>query len=113
LNKDYAPFDFTSYELCIQNYKILKSLNGGDRLVYDSETKALQKEERWLQSLRRKINFDSRNDILQPIKETIGNIRKYTYIPEEDVAKCLDGLKENFEIIYPDFTELHEMLSKM
>jgi len=100
-------------EICADNFDLLRNLpsSSGAKLVVHKSSGALSLDDRWLVGVRRYTSGDSRVDLIQPLRITLGWALKH--VNNADVARCLDDMETSFKIIYPDFQKLYDLINEI
>lgn len=100
-------------EICADNFDLLCNLpsSSGAKLVVHKSSGALSLDDRWLVGVRRYTSGDSRVDLIQPLRITLGWALKH--VNNADVARCLDDMETSFKIIYPDFQKLYDLINEI
>lgn len=104
------------FEIALHNYHVLCDIQPYQKLIVSSDncgSKKLKIDNRWGQFLVRKINGDSKEDILFPVLDTIELIyltNKHLNVP---IRQLILNLQDTFSKTYPEWNDMYEALDDM
>ncbi len=93
------------------NFDLLLNLPENTRLY--AKDSVLSYDNRWVSGVRRWRDSSSRFDILDPINHTIITIACTKSKSTIDILNCLATLRIRFKVLYPDFSDLFDLLTNL
>jgi len=97
--------------IALENFILLETLPEYTKIWVESSTQKLFKDERWVRGIRRRWAGHSRQDLIDPISNTFQIIRATESYPDTRIVKCVQHVRNTLSVLYPDFTDLTNLLN--
>ena len=99
-------------EQASRNFEILSNLPKGTRL-HTTDSSDLSYDNRWFLGVRRTLDRSSRIDIIVPIYATFACVAESDKKSIKEIVECINHLKKQFEILYPEFEKFQTFLNTL